>query len=289
MSVVTIKSSELTVKIKTRGAELTSVTDNSGKEYIWCGNPEVWEGQCPNLFPIVSRLRNHGDCKYPLDGKMYEMGMHGFAKNSEFEVESATENSATFLLRSSEVTRAQYPFDFEFRIVYALDGRKLKVDFITDNKTKGNMYYSAGSHEGYAINGGIENYSLVLDEAETLSKYEVLPIGGIGEDSTLVFDNSRELKLNDDFFAVDALIFFDMKSRGLAVRDDRTGESIHVAFPGFDTLLVWKRQGGEFVCIEPWAGAPDLSWKPYDDFTKKWRIRTLAEGKSETLTHTITF
>ncbi len=289
MSVITIKNAELTVSIKTLGAELTSVTDNSGKEYIWCGDPAVWAGQCPNLFPIVSRLRNHGQNKYPLGGKMYEMGMHGFAKTSEFEVECATENSVTFLLRSNDATRAQYPFDFEFRIVYTLDGRKLKVDFITDNKTKGNMYYSAGSHEGFAISGGIENYSLVLDEVETLAKYDVLPTGGIGEDSTLVFENSRELKLNDDFFAIDALIFFDIKSRGVAVRDDRTGESIHVAFPGFDTLLVWKRQGGEYVCIEPWAGAPDLSWKPYDDFTNKWRIRKLPEGKSEMLTHTITF
>lgn len=289
MPVITIKNSELTVKIKTLGAELTSVTDNSGKEYIWCGDPAVWDGQCPNLFPIVSRLCNHGDGKYPFDGKMYEMDMHGFAKTLEFEVESMGESSATFLLRSNDETRVQYPFDFEFRIVYTLDGRKVKVDFITDNKTKGNMYYSAGSHEGYAISGGIENYSLVLDEAETLGKYEVLPTGGIGEEAKVVFKNSRELKLCDDFFAVDALIFFDIKSRGVAVRDDRTGESVHIAFPGFDTLLVWKIPGGEYVCIEPWAGAPDLSWKPYSDFTKKWRIRTLEEGEREVLTHTITF
>ena len=289
MSVITLKNSELTIEVKTLGAELTSVKDNSGKEYIWCGDPAVWEGQCPNLFPIVSRLRNHGENKYPLGGEIYEMGMHGFAKNSEFEVEEQSENSATFLLRSNDKTRAQYPFDFEFRIVYTLDGRKVKVDFVTDNKTNGKMYYSAGSHEGFAINGGIENYSLVLDEEETLGKYEVLPQGGIGENATLVFRDSRELKLNDDFFAVDALIFFGIRSRGIALRDDRTGEKIHVAFPGFDTLLVWKKQGGEYVCIEPWAGAPDLAWKPYEDFKDKWRIRTLYEGMSETLTHTITF
>ena len=34
MSVITIKSSELEVKIKTLGAKLTSVKDNSGREYI---------------------------------------------------------------------------------------------------------------------------------------------------------------------------------------------------------------------------------------------------------------
>ncbi len=286
MAVVTIKSAELEVKIKTLGAELTSVKDASGKEYIWCGNPEVWEGQCPNLFPIVSRLR---DNKYILDGEKYEMGMHGFAKLSEFEVEKSDETSATFLLKANDFTRAQYPFEFEYRIVYTVSGRELKVDFITDNKSSCDMYYSAGSHEGFAISGGIGNYTAVFDEVENLSKYEVLPSGVIGEIPTPILEGSRELKLNDDYFAVDALIFFDAKSRGLAIRDDRTGEKIHIAFPGFDTLLIWKRPGAEYVCVEPWAGAPDLSWKVVDDFSKKYRIRTLAPNTSETLTHTITF
>jgi len=290
MSIITIKNGELTVKIKTLGAELTSVKDNSGKEYIWSGNPDVWAGQCPNLFPIVSRLCN-GDKPntYVLDGKEYEMGMHGFVKLMEFEVEKQSDSSVTFLLKSNDETRIQYPFEFEYRIVYTLSGRKLNVDFITDNKSERDMYYSAGSHEGFAISGGIENYTAVFDEVETLSKHEVLPSGIIGETPTPVLNGERELKLNDDYFAVDALIFFDAKSRGLAIRDDRTGEEVHISFPGFDTLLIWKIPGAEYVCVEPWAGAPDLSWKKVDDFSKKYRIRTLAPGATETLTHTITF
>ena len=290
MSVVTIKSAELEVKIKTLGAELTSVKDNNGKEYIWCGDPNVWSGQCPNLFPIVSRLRNlEKPNTYILDGKEYEMGMHGFAKLSEFEVESQDENKAVFLLKSNDVTRAQYPFEFEYRIVYTVSGRELKIDFITDNKSVRDMYYSAGSHEGFAISGDIENYTAVFDEAETLSKYEVLPSGVIGETPTPILFGERELKLRDEYFEVDALIFFDAKSRGLAIRDDRTGESVHISFPGFDTLLIWRIPGAQYVCVEPWAGAPDLSWKKVDDFSKKYRIRTLSPGESETLTHTITF
>ena len=290
MSVVTIKNNELEVKIKSLGAELTSVKDNSGKEYIWCGNHEVWNGQCPILFPIVSRLRNwEKPNTYVLDGKTYEMGMHGFAKISEFEVESSDDTSVTFLLKSNDETRVQYPFDFEFRVVYTLIGRKLKIDFVTDNKSEGAMYYSTGSHEGYALDGDVSNYSIVFDEAETVGKHEVLPSGVISEIPVPMLDNEKEIKLNDDYFAVDAIIFFDVKSRGLAIRDDRTGKSIHISFPGFDTLLIWKRQGGEYLCIEPWAGAPDLVWKKVDDFKDKYRIRKLAKAASETFTHTITF
>lgn len=289
MPVITIKSSELTAAIKTLGAEITSVKDRGGKEYIWQADPEFWDGQCPVLFPIVSGLSNHGENKYVLDGKEYEMDMHGFAQMSEFEVESQSENSVTFLLKANDETRAQYPFEFEFRVAYTIFGRELKVDFITDNKSGTDMYYSTGAHEGYATDGDVSNYSIVFDEDETLSKYEVLPQGGIGEIPFPMLKNEREIKLNDEYFEIDALIFFDAKSRGLSIRDDRTNEKIHVSFPGFDTLLIWKIPGGEYICIEPWAGAPDLSWKPYSDFSNKYRIRVLAPGARETLTHTITF
>ncbi len=286
MSVITIKSTELTVGIKTKGAEITSVKDNSGKEYIWQGNPEFWKDQAIVLFPVVGRLDNG---KYTFGGKEYEMDIHGFAKDMEFEVEAHSESAVTFLLKANDETRACYPFDFEFRVAFRVEGKKLAVDFATKNIGSGDMYYSVGAHEGYNISGGAENYSIVLDEVETLRKYEVVPEGYIAEETKPCFENSNELKLSDDFFAVDGLIFFDVKSRGVALRDDRTGEKIHVAFPGFDTLLVWKRPGAPLVCIEPWAGTPDLRWKKVSDFSEKYRMHTLASGEEETLTHTITF
>lgn len=286
MSVITLKSNELTVKIKSFGAELTSITDTTGKEFLWQGNPEVWEGQAPILFPMVSRLR---EGKYKLNGKEYSMGLHGFAKQMEFEVENVCDTSAVFLLKSNDETRVQYPFDFEFRVIYTLDGRKLRVDFRTDNKTEVDMYYSTGAHEAYACPGGVDNYTIIFDENETLSRYEILPEGGVGETPIPILSNEREIKLDYSYFAVDALIFLDAKSRGIALRDDRTGEKIHVDFSGFDTLLIWTRPGGEYVCIEPWSGSPELPWKKYDDLSEKYRIRTLGAGKSETLTHTITF
>ncbi len=286
MSIITIKNDELTVKIKSLGAEITSVTDNSGKEYIWEGNPEFWDGQAPILFPIVSGLL---DGKYTYMGKTYEMGMHGFAQNLEFTVEEQSESSATFLLTSNEETLKVYPFEFEFRVKFILDGRKLIGELITDNKTDGEMLYNVGSHEAYKIDGSIEDYSIVLDENETLSRYEVLPVGGISEKAIPCFENSRELKLNDDYFTVDALIFFDMKSRGLALRNDRDGSQIHVDFPKCDTILIWRRPKAPFVCIEPWAGAPIVPWKKTYELTEKFRIRTLKKGESETISHTIEF
>lgn len=289
MGTVTIKSSELEVKIKTFGAELTSIKNNSGKEFLWQGG-DSWKDQALVLFPIVSGLS--GD-KYTLDGKEYSMPAHGFASHKEFEVEEQSESSVTMLLRADEETMEMYPFDFEFRVRFTVDGLKLHQEYITDNKSARDMYYSAGSHEGYAINGRLDNYSIIFDENETIPRYSMKKdengkvIGNVP-----CLENERELKLShDEYFFEDELIFLDFKSKGLTFRDDRTGESIHISFPDQDTLVFWTRTltYAEFLCIEPWCGTWDFAKYTPCDFSKKYRIRTLKPNERENLKHTITF
>ncbi|MBQ6845503.1 MAG: hypothetical protein IJO61_00085 [Oscillospiraceae bacterium] len=289
MEIVTIKSSELEVKIKTFGAELTSIRNKSGREFLWQGGKE-WKDQALVLFPIVSGLK---DDKYTFNGKEYHMEAHGFASAKQFEVEELSENSATLLLRSDDETRAQYPFDFEFRVRFTVDGVKLLQEYITDNKSGYDMYYSAGSHEGLATSGRLDNYSIIFDENETISRYSMIK----GEDGRVLgnvpcLENQRELKLSHDkYFYNDELIFLDFKSKGLTFRDDRNGESIHIDFPDQDTLVCWSKGEtyAEFLCIEPWCGTWDFEKYTPCDFSKKYRIRTLKPDEREILTHTITF
>lgn len=221
------------------------------------------------------------------------MEAHGFASQRQFEVEEQTESSVTLLLRSDEETKAQYPFDFEFRVRFTVDGFDLRQEYITVNKSARDMYYSTGSHEGYAIEGLLDNYSVIFDENETISRYSVIkdengkPIGNVP-----CLKNERELKLNHDkYFFYDELIFLDFKSQGLSFRDDRTGKSIHISFPGYDTLVFWTKCGtyAEFLCIEPWCGTWDFEEHMPCDFSEKYRIRTLKPSEREVLTHTITF
>ncbi|MBQ6697923.1 MAG: aldose 1-epimerase family protein [Oscillospiraceae bacterium] len=289
MPMLSIKNDKLTVLINTYGAELTSIKHKSGKEFLWQGGPE-WSEHAPVLFPIVSTLK---DNKYTLDGKEYYMEAHGFASKCEFEVESQTACSVTMLLKSNSYTLSQYPFDFEFRIRFTLDGNKLCQEYITKNKSKKNMYYSAGSHEGYACPGGIDNYTLVFDEPETIERYAQFrdECGHICKKLVPYLKNEREIKLDYDFFADNELDFLDFKSQGIALRDDRTSDEIHISFPGFDTLVCWTRKGAraEYICIEPWCGTWDFDEYTPCDLSQKYRIRTLKPYEQETLTHTITF
>ena len=70
----TIKNEALKVVIDNHGAELHSIQTLDGTEYLWQGDPAVWNGQAPNLFPYVARLT---DQKYTFEGKEYSMRFTG--------------------------------------------------------------------------------------------------------------------------------------------------------------------------------------------------------------------
>ena len=80
---ITIKNECLTAIINEFGAELKSLTLED-KEYIWPGNPAVWAGSCPLLFPVCGGLKND---KYVLNGKEYFLEKHGYIRFKTFEVE----------------------------------------------------------------------------------------------------------------------------------------------------------------------------------------------------------
>ena len=61
------------------------------------------------------------------------------------------------------------------------------------------------------------------------------------------------LKLRDDLFTQDALIFDQLQSH--SVRYLAPGAlGIEFSWDGFQQLGVWTKPGSDFLCIEPWAG-----------------------------------
>ncbi len=291
MAIVCIKSDALEVKIKTFGAEMISIKNKSGREFLWQGSAD-WEGQAPVLFPIVGALKSG---RYSLAGKEYNMGVHGFALKSEFKIDAQTENSVTLLLNSNEETLKEYPFDFEFKIRFTLNGLKLSQDYIILNKSSRDMYYSTGSHESFSCPGGVENYTLIFDEKQTterLARFYVESEDRYYHEYVPFLENANEFKLSREFFRDEQLAVLNLNSSGISLRDDRNGKSIHITLSDFDTLIGWTVKGGnsEFLCIEPWCGTWEHTKIPaYNDFSEKPGIRTLAPNESETLTHTITF
>lgn len=279
---VTIDNGRLQVEISERGAELQAIRLD-GKDYLWSGDPAWWNGRAPIMFPICGGLIHD---EYTLDGKTYSIPKHGFVRKKDWKVESAEANRAVFLFTANDETRAVYPFEFELRAVYTLEGTSLKVEFAVTNKGDGTMYYSVGAHEAYACPEGIEAYDLIFEKREDFRPHELDGNIVLNKTSDLLL-NSDTLPLKHEYFSIDALVFTDLKSRAVTLRNRADGRGVQVEFPGFDYLFVWQKCGAPYICIEPWRGVPD-----FEDadgvFAHKRGIRKLEAGQTETSTHVIT-
>ena len=280
---ITLKNDLITVDIAERGAEMQSIRKNDGGEYLWQGNPEIWGGRAPLMFPICGGLK---DDKYILDGKEYKINKHGYARFCTFEVEGATDTTATFLLRSDEESKACFPFDYELRLIYTLKGAGVELNYKLTNLSDKTMYFSIGSHEGYSTPDGIENYDVIFPQNETL--YTTHLDGSLVEDNKMIIiKDCDRIPLYDKYFIVDALVFKDLKSKSATLRNRKTGRAIKVEFPGADYFLLWHPHGAPFICMEPWSGIGDGVYSNYD-ITKKEGIITLEAGKTFERAHTIT-
>ena len=81
--IYTIKNDKIEVSVEDLGAQMRSIKDAEGKEYLWQGDEKYWKECAPNLFPYIARLTQG---KYILKGKTYDMTTHGFFKENCVEI-----------------------------------------------------------------------------------------------------------------------------------------------------------------------------------------------------------
>ena len=281
---VQIKNEFLTVEINPFGAELFSIKNNEGYEYLWQGNPDVWSGRAPVLFFFSCGLI---DDEFIYEGKAYNLEKHGFAKKSDFEVELVEENKAVFLLKNNDILRKHYPFEFEFRVIFTLNKNSLVVEYKVDNIDNKDIYFSFGAHEAYSCPGGLNGYYVEFEKDTPLARYHVTG-NFMNGNSTPVLMDGNKLYLKDEFFEKDAIILPNIDSNKVWVKHVNNKHTVEVDFTGFKNLLIWTKPGAEYLCIEPWNGLPD-----YLGFDKtienKKDIITVSKGNDYSLTHTIKF
>ena len=279
---ITIRNERLTAQIHELGAELKSLVMD-GTEYIWGGHPDIWKGSCPLLFPICGGLK--GD-KYTYKGQEYSLPRHGFGRTKVFAVESVTADSAVFLLKASEETKAVYPFDFELRVRYTLTEQSLQIGYEVKNLGAETMYFSIGSHEGYFTPEGVEDYDIWFDQPETLNSY-VLSGTLLSDNQIPIIKEQKCLPLYEKYFMIDTLVFKDLKSRSALLRNRKTGRAVRVDFPDAKYFMVWHKPGAPYLCLEPWNGVADSVDSDQAIETKEG-IMTLEAGETYCNTHTIT-
>ena len=107
-----LENDKLSVNISENGAELFSIkSKSSGREFLWQGEPDIWKGRSPLLFPVVGRVK---DDEIITEKGTFFMPKHGFARKSVFYGSKISPSEACFSLFSSDDTKKSYPYDLSF-------------------------------------------------------------------------------------------------------------------------------------------------------------------------------
>lgn len=286
MEKATIRNECLAVTVNHRGAELCSIRDAAGIEYIWQADPAIWGSHAPILFPIVGQVAGG---TYTLGGRKFQMKQHGCVRSRRFDLVDRGADFFHFALSADAGTRAQYPFEFQLDIVYRLTGHHLVVQYEVRNKGDEAMPFSIGAHPGFSCawpdGGNLEDYFLEFECAETARRW-FIESGLLAERTEEVFKGGHTITLTPTLFKDGALIFKGLKSAWIALCSRRTSRRITVECAGFPFMGIWAMPGAPYVCIEPWYGHGD----PVGfcgDFTEKPGIHILPQGKKFACRHTI--
>ena len=97
---------ELAAEISELGAELVRLQEHEGRDLLWSGDPAVWAGRAPLLFPMVGRAK---DDRIRVDGRHYELPKHGFARTSRFSGPAGSRAACcrTVISRFARISRSK--------------------------------------------------------------------------------------------------------------------------------------------------------------------------------------
>ncbi len=254
---IQLQNEFLQARFNNSGAELCSLKNKEGLEYIWTADPAIWPRHAPVLFPIVGRLKND---QYEFEGRSYGLSQHGFARDREFccVFQSATE--VHFELKSDAESLAKYPFHFVFQIRYTLKERELITSYHLENTGQNVMLFSIGAHPGFRCplleNESMEDYYLSFEKSQlrrTLLTNGLL--GTMQEDLTL---EDGRLPLSHSLFDADALVFADGQVQKVWLRSSKNAQAVGLTCVDWPWFGIWSKKGtAPFICLEPWMGITD--------------------------------
>jgi len=273
---IVIANQKLRAEIAPLGAELVRLSDSTGADWLHDGDPAWWSGRAPLLFPMVGRAT--GD-RIRVDGKLYPLPQHGFARRSVFSAVIAEPARAVLRLEADNATRAQFPFAFRLDLAFAVDAETLNIVATVANADDRPMPFAFGYHPAFRwpLPGATGAHELRFEKSEPA------PIRRLADGllDPREFPNpavSGVLALDAGLFEDGALIFDQLYSRRVAFGPPG-GPELAVSFPGMPHFGLWTKPGGApFLCLEPWQGfAAPLGFD--GEFSERPGVVALAPGE----------
>ena len=277
-----LKNDVLTVQVSDHGAELHSICKGA-QEYLWQADPKFWARHSPVLFPIVGSV---WEKLYRVDGTVYELGQHGFARDMDFVMVEGTDTEVLYRLESDEETLKKYPWPFRLEIGYKLHGNSIDVIWRVYNPGTEDMYFQIGAHPAFYYPdydpGTEERGYFSFDKSEGLECIRLKEKGCVDAVTKypLEIPENGLLPLRKDTFdVIDTIMLQDSQiGRVTLHRNDGTPWlSLKFTAP---VVGLWSppTKNAPFICIEPWYGRCDRAGYTGDYREKDW-VNRLEPGK----------
>ncbi len=278
---ITIGNETLEADVNEFGAELVALRLR-GRNLLWYGDPDIWAGRAPILFPIVGRVR---DDRIVVEGKDYPMGQHGFARQTVFGVESQSRAQCQLSIQDNDESRKHYPFSFALTLDYAIVGQRLSMTASVNNPGEDSLPASFGFHPGFLwpLEEGKSktDYCLRFDADHELERAHPGSDGLVAPDIETITLNNGVLDLDEGLFAKGAMIMRAHKSREVTFAPRRGGLGLKTRFENLPYLGIWMRPGGNYLCIEPWHGHAD-PWDFHGSFAEKPGLAQIGPNETKT-------
>lgn len=262
--VCVLQSETSTIRIAPdRGARLLT-WQSQGQELLYWPEEADWSalhlvrGGNPVLFPFIARHKVDGVLGKWKDEEetVREMPMHGFARESRFEVVDTMEDG-WFLMRltANDWTRSLYPFDFVFEMGYRLEGSTLDCLFRVENRGNQPMPYYTGHHFYFAVPH--------LQRADWSLDLPSQKWGRQQMDGSMLFTDPE----SDAIFTLDDKALIDrmhLHSHFEKVRLKNQSGTFDIELDLHKTTVPWYavttwtlEETSDFYCVEPWLGLPN--------------------------------
>jgi galactose mutarotase-like enzyme len=283
----TIANDELTVQVEPVGAELQAITDRQGGNWLWHGDPAIWAGRSPLLFPVVGKHRNG---EVLIEGRHFPIKPHGIARTSRFDIVEQAKDHCVLRLTDSAASREAYPFAFALDMAYRLDGPTLALEARISNRDHRPMPFCFGYHPAFPwpLPGadGLP-HAIHLDGPRTPSHLRIDGDGLLKPGLHPSVFKDGMLTLNHSFFTEDALIYAE--GTGASLWYGAKGHpGIRVDCPAMPHLGIWTKPGAPYICIEPWHGLPSAR-DAEEPLERRPGAIVLAPGESSMLDMRLTF
>jgi galactose mutarotase-like enzyme len=196
-------------------------------------------GGNPVLFPSPGPLAND---RFAWGGRSGSMKQHGFARNRPWTAVEESARTLTLELRSDDVTRAQFPWDFVVRAKHDLAGTRFRITNRIENTGDAPMPFAFGFHP----------YFSVTDKSRAK----------IPTKATRAFDNvtKKEIDVTGPIDLTQKEVDLHLFDHGgtEATLDRGDGRRVVVrASPEYHRWVIWTLAGKDFVCLEPWTAGAD--------------------------------